>query len=386
MRDDGARLMRKEKVLTEREMRLGTPQASPQCYLTGQEHSIIKDLRRNNSITIKPSEQSKGFVAMATDRYIEKLNSILDCKASYEECNIAVGDLDRESAGVTKDIKTGKISPSLARALPPHNSRMPVFYGLPKDHKSGLPLRPVFSSYGSPTSNISLLLEQILNQLLKFVPAHLSCTVDCIAALNATSDLPQDCIVASLDVVSLYSNIPINESVDAAIELLEEHRAEIDMFSLSVSDIHDLLLFVLNSNFFEFNGNVYRQRLGLAMGNHLVPPMAIIFMSRLESLALSDFPLKPLLYLRYIDDCIIIRLFGVALFLQFVEHLNSRHPHIRFTTDYTRSANSHTISYLDLSISCSSGNCWIGSGLSSRLTVVFTWRTCRPCRWTQKSS
>ena len=161
--------------------------------------------------------------------------------------------------------------------------------------------------------------------------------------------------MASLDVVSLYSNIPINESVDAAIELLEEHRAEIDMFSLSVSDIRDLLLFVLNSNFFEFNGNVYRQRRGLAMGNHLAPPMAIIFMSRLESLALSDFPLKPLLYRRYIDDCIIIWLFGVASFLRFVEHLNSRHPHIRFTADYTCPANSHTISYLNLSISCSSG-------------------------------
>ena len=40
-------------------------------------------------------------------------------------------------------------------------------------------------------------------------------------------------IISSLDVVSLYSNIPTVEIVDETIELLDQHRQEEDMFSLT---------------------------------------------------------------------------------------------------------------------------------------------------------
>ena len=79
------------------------------------------------------------------------------------------------------------------------------------------------STCGSTFSNISLLLERILNQLLEFVPAHLSSTEECIDELRSLGPLPDNCIVASLDVVLLYSNIPIAESIEAAMELLDTH-------------------------------------------------------------------------------------------------------------------------------------------------------------------
>ena len=173
----------------------------------------------------------------------------------------------------------------------------------------------------------------------------------------------------SLDVVSLYSNIPNEESINAAIELLEEHEESVDMFALSLSDIREMLMFVLESNFFEFDGAIYRQQEGLAMGNHLTPPLAIIFMSKFESRALSEYPLKPLLYRRYIDDCILVWIFGIAAFLAFVDYLNSRHPRIQFTAEYTHTTNSHTIR----------------SYLSSRPIVVYICHICLLCQWKHKS-
>ena len=151
--------------------------------------------------------------------------------------------------------------------MKPHHSRMPQFYGLPKDHKPGMPVRPVVSTCGSSTSNMSLVLERILNQLLSFVPAHLSSTSECIGLLKENCHVPEDCIVASLDVVGLYTNIPIPESIDAAVDLLRSHENRIDMLGLSVEDIRSMLEFVLDRNYFEFNGVQYRQRNGLAMGN-----------------------------------------------------------------------------------------------------------------------
>ena len=91
------------------------------------------------------------------------------------------------------------------------------------------------------------------------------------------------------------------------------------------------------------------------MGNHLAPPMAIIFMSKLESEAMAMFPWKPRLYRHYIDDCLVLWCNGLVKLMEFVQYLSSRHPDIRFTVEHTQQNVSHTVSYLDLSISVASG-------------------------------
>ena len=126
---------------------------------------------------------------------------------------------------------------------------------------------------------MSLVFERILNQLLPFVPAHLSSTSECIGLLKENHHVLEDYIVASIDVVCLYTNIPIPESI--AVDLLRSHENRIDMLGLSVEDIRSMFDFVLDRSYFEFNGEQYRQRNGLAIGNHLAPPIAIIFMSSL---------------------------------------------------------------------------------------------------------
>ena len=118
--------------------------------------------------------------------------------------------------------------------------------------------------------------------------------------------MPEDCIVACLDVVGLYTNIAIPESIDAAVDLLRAQENRIDMLGLFVEDIRIILEFILDRNSFEFNGEQYRQRNGLAMGNQLAPPLAILFMSSLEVKVLDSCDCKPLLYKRYIDDIFVI--------------------------------------------------------------------------------
>ena len=71
-------------------------------------------------------------------------------------------------------------------------------------------------------------------------------------------------------------------------------------------DVKRLLQLVLNSNYFAFGNDVYRQKKGIAMGNHLAPPLAIVFMSKLETEALRLSPRKHRLYKRNIDDCILV--------------------------------------------------------------------------------
>ena len=102
------------------------------------------------------------------------------------------------------------------------------------------------------------------------------------------------------------SNIPIDESISAAITKLEQHKDDVDMLGLTVADVQLMLQYVLSNNYFEFNSKQYRQKRGIAMGNHLAPPLAILFMDALEQKALSTATVKPDLYKRYIDDCILL--------------------------------------------------------------------------------
>ena len=60
--------------------------------------------------------------------------------------------------------------------------------------------------------------------------------------------------------------------------------------------------FVLKNNFFEFNGEVKRQKSETAIGTKFSPPYACIFMDEVELEFLKSQELQPFLWLRYIDD------------------------------------------------------------------------------------
>ena len=244
----------------------------------------------------------------------------------------------------------GKIPDSVKVGITPHHSRMPVFfYGLPKDHKKGTSLRPVVWTCGGPIYNLSALSEHILNQLLQLAPFHLSSTERCVELLKSVGDVDSELIVASLDVVTLYTNVPIVDGVEVVVSLLREHRDGVDMFDLSG------IVAVRFAVYFQFHNVVYRQVRGLAMGNNLAPPLAIIFMSQLECCAMESFPVKPKLYRRYIDDSILLWQHEMSSLMKFVSHLSSQHSAIEFTVQHSRPGVTSAVPYLDLSISVTDG-------------------------------
>ena len=65
---------------------------------------------------------------------------------------------------------------------------------------------------------------------------------------------------------------------------------------------------VFKNNVFTFNGKIYEQLTGVAMGTPLASTLAILFMSDLEEALLSTQKFTPYFYTRYIDD--IYFLFG----------------------------------------------------------------------------
>ena len=87
-----------------------------------------------------------------------------------------------------KSVSKDKLPEKVITELNTSHSRTPVFYGLPKDHKPFVTLRPVISGCEEPTEKVSSLLKRILKQFLKFVPTHLWNTQDFLNKIPSYSE------------------------------------------------------------------------------------------------------------------------------------------------------------------------------------------------------
>ena len=90
----------------------------------------------------------------------------------------------------------------------------------------------------------------------------------------ASLSLDEDDMLVSHDVVSLFTNTPIGESLKVIKERLEKDPELKDTCSLEVEDILELLEFILSTTYFTFRGQLYRQKFGTAMGSPVSPLVA----------------------------------------------------------------------------------------------------------------
>ena len=95
----------------------------------------------------------------------------------------------------------------------------PKFYGLPKIHKPDVPLRPIVASQGSPTYNLAKYFAEILKHLVGKPEHHVVNSKEFITKIEQTK-LDEDEILVSFDVVSLFTNVPIDEACNIAKERL----------------------------------------------------------------------------------------------------------------------------------------------------------------------
>ncbi len=82
------------------------------------------------------------------------------------------------------------------------------------------------------------------------------------------------------------------------------------------------------------------------MGTRTAPSYVNLFMANLEEQLLSKYPTKPLLWLRYIDDILVVWDGDQERLKQFVRYLNNAHPTIKFTYE----CSSTTVDFLDLTL------------------------------------
>ena len=94
----------------------------------------------------------KGFVILDKSAYNSKAEAMLEDRDSYEKMQKnPVPKVEARAKRTLLNTARGKLPDRTIKELTPGHSRTPVFYGVPKDHKPSVPLRPVISACGGPT-------------------------------------------------------------------------------------------------------------------------------------------------------------------------------------------------------------------------------------------
>ena len=158
--------------------------------------------------------------------------------------------------------------------LPPDNARLARVYFLKKIHKTPMGIRPIVSLCKSPAKNISQSIDYWLQPHTRLLPSFLRNTNQFIREIEELTVLPNSTL-ATIDVKSLYTNIPHDEGLKACSQaFIELEKTNPQQPPAEI--LAKLLEIVLKNNTFEFNNQCFKQLYGTAMGTKLAPPMQIL--------------------------------------------------------------------------------------------------------------
>ena len=148
----------------------------------------------------------------------------------------------------------------------------------------------------------------------------------------------------SMDVTSLYTNIPHEEGVATVCHAYEDFYG--DKAPRPTKYIREMLYLILTENSFQFCGSNYLQTRGTAMGTKMAVAFANIFMARIERQILSQSCIKPLFWKRYIDDVFSLWNTSLDKIESFVKKANNFHSTIKFTAEMSETE----ITFLDTKV------------------------------------
>ena len=323
--------------------------------LSKNESIALNKLISEKDIVIQKSDKGNSVVILDKKSYLDKMKGIISDESKFEVIeidenkylNFVLNSQDKIKNVIKKIKDKGNLSLSDYERISPVGTRPGILYGLPKVHKpviNNIPsFRPILSAINTPSYKLAKYLVPILSSLTfnEFTVKDTFHFVKDIAELDSKT------FMASLDVESLFTNIPLNETINNLVNDMFLNQDIVNTFNKR--DMFELLSIATKESFFIFDEKIYRQIDGVSMGSPLGPTLANAFLCHYEKEWLDSCPaeFKPLIYKRYVDDIFV--LFSCESHVQkFTDYMNNRHKSIRFTNEVEKN---NQFAFLDVLIS-----------------------------------
>ena len=158
--------------------------------------------------------------------YIDEANRQLNDTNNYEQLDFDPTELHTEKIkSETNNLKNENLlTLRTANPLLEGKIKTPEFHLLPKIHKGNNPGRPVISSVNCHTSRISEFVDYYLQPEVKKLKSYVKDTTDFIKKIEPIDHVSDDSYLVSLDVRSLYTDIPHKEGIEAVKQKLKKSK------------------------------------------------------------------------------------------------------------------------------------------------------------------
>ena len=282
--------------------------------LTKNERLALNSLSNNKNITIQKSDKVNSVVLLDKDEYLEGVSKILNNNAKFEmlqfdhdkELNYIL-NLEKKIINVLKDLNNKEeITEVNYNHLHPCGSRPGILCGMAKVHKPVTDrcpsLRPILSAINTPSYKLAKFLVPLLTPLT----SNDFTIKDSFSFAEEVSSFDCAHYITSFDIESLFTNIPLKETINICIDTLFENNTKVN--NLTKESFRSLLKLATLDSFFIFNGKYYKQKDGVAISSPLDPTLANVFLCHFEEQWMSDCPIdyKPISYRRYVDYTVLL--------------------------------------------------------------------------------
>ena len=126
-------------------------------------------------------------------------------------------------------------------SLTPNPPSIPIFYTLTKIHKPTPVCRTIISGCDGPTERISAFVDRLIQPIAQ--------KRDFLNFIESTK-LPKNTVLVSMDVTSLYTNIPQEEGVTTVCHAYEDFYG--DKAPMPTKYLREMLYHILTENSFQF--------------------------------------------------------------------------------------------------------------------------------------
>ena len=327
---------------------------------------MTKQFLKDNNLLAVPYDKGIGYCIMPRETYEQKLEPIINLpqfKKYVDTRKNAKHPILKEEERVTERLnkmkKDGKISEKLFDELKPVGSQAPRLYGLAKVHKEGTPLRPIVSMPGSAYQPVA---KKVAFWLSHVPECKINTSSDKIAKQLSTTKLSENQSLISFDVVSLYTNVPVKESIKVCADLLF-NRMSIE--GIDKDTFIELAELACCNVVFSTHQGFYIQEDGLAMGSPPAPHLANGWLSTFD----KNIQGNSIMYERYMDD--IIRTIDNDKIQDELLRINNLHSCLSFTKEMEKD---NAIPFLDMLLHNNKGNLsssWYTKPTDTGLTLNF---------------
>ena len=235
--------------------------------ISREEHQVLREMKRDKTRMVLTADKGVSLVVLDKEEYTAKSEDLLN-QPNYRILKTDPTTKHKNKLiNLLKSIKAeGGIDDNIYRRLYPTGAVPPKYYGLPKVHKPGMPLRPIISSVGSVTHATAKELTRIIKPLVGGSSHHVQNNQDFLQSIEGIQLKPDEEMM-SFDVEALFTSVPVEPSIEIIKKLLEEDRTLHQRTSMTVDQITCLLRFCLTTTYFTFQGKIFEQVKGAAMGS-----------------------------------------------------------------------------------------------------------------------